>query len=114
MTLLLAATRLICRYVMDSTRLLVTTVSKMGGNVCVLLFIMLLFSMQHGLIVVGVQAKLKAMIADAKAKGETWTRDWDKVPFPLSTGAAAKPARVVTAPVGKGRASRCAFCFTKR
>ncbi|KAL0049354.1 hypothetical protein WJX82_000296 [Trebouxia sp. C0006] len=52
------------------------------------------------------QAKLKAMIADAKAKGETWTRDWDKVPFPLSTGAAAKPARVVTAPVGKGRASR--------
>ncbi|KAA6418747.1 MAG: hypothetical protein FRX49_11399 [Trebouxia sp. A1-2] len=52
------------------------------------------------------QAKLREIIDDARAKGEMWTRDWDKVPFPLSAAAAAKPARVVTAPAGKGRASR--------
>lgn len=80
----------------------------------VLLFIMLLFIMQRGLIFVGVQAKLREIIDDARAKGEMWTRDWDKVPFPLSAAAAAKPARVVTAPAGKGRASRCAFCSTQR
>lgn len=60
-----------------------------------------------------VQAKLKEMIADARGKEEMWTRDWDKVPFPASVAAAAKPARVVTAPAGTGRASRCAFCFAK-
>ncbi|KAL0034354.1 hypothetical protein WJX77_010828 [Trebouxia sp. C0004] len=52
------------------------------------------------------QAKLKEMIADARAKGEMWTRDWDKVPFPASVTAAAKPAHVVKAPAGTGRASR--------
>ncbi len=82
--------------------------------VCVLLFIMLLFIMQRGLIFVGVQAKLRHMIDDATAKSEMWTRDWDKAPFPLLAAAAAKPARVVTAPAGTGRASRCAFCSTKR
>lgn len=82
--------------------------------VCVLLFIMLLFIMQYGLVFVGVQAKLKDMIAEARAKGEMWTRDWDKVPFPVSSAAAARSARVVKAPAGTGRASRCAMCFTKR
>ena len=58
----------------------------------------------------GVQVKLRHLIDDAQAKGEMWTRDWDKAPFPLSEAAAVKPARVVTASVGKGRGSRCSFC----
>ena len=87
--------------------------------VCVLLLIMLLFIMlffiiKRGFISVGVQAKLRVIIDDATAKGEMWSRDWDKVPFPLSAAAAAKPVRAVTAVAGTGRASRCAFCFTKR
>lgn len=35
------------------------------------------------------QAELKAIIEDANAKGEMWTRDWDTAPLPSAAGGAA-------------------------
>lgn len=48
------------------------------------------------------QAELKAIIEDANAKGEMWTRDWDTTPLPaalggLSNGTTARSAATAAA-----------------
>ena len=42
----------------------------------------------------GLQVQLKQMISESEAKGEMWTRDWDKVPVPGDepTAAVAVPS----------------------
>ena len=39
-----------------------------------------------------IKAPMKSMIDEATARGELWTRDWDRTPLPAKPGASAGPA----------------------